>query len=445
MRDLLSVCNLAVEMGAQLGADEVEAFAVSSVSRTVALERNDVKIGKSQTLSGIGIRVFVNGGLGFASVNDLSKDEVGEAAKRAVSLAKQAPSDPYNQLPERKELKRVDGLYDPSSEEFETADALELATRMLRAAKDYDTRVTVDSGMFIADVGEAAVANSNGVEASEKSSSYICYILGMAIDGGDVSNFDFQFDGSHFLRDLDVEAVAEKLAERVIRSLGAKKTESFKGVAILSPIAVYDLIIPVVISAVNSNNVQKGTSRWERKLDELVASEIVTIIDDGTKERQLGSSMFDREGMPHRPVKIVERGLLRSYLYNTYTAGKEGKDSTGHASGDIGGPPGIGTTNIEVLPGSKPHEDLISEVDRGIYVTRLSAFPDPVTGDFSGLVKGGFLIEKGDLVHPVSETMLAGNVFDLLLQTTNVSKDRERIMCTLLPHFEADGLSITGE
>ncbi|MFQ6106063.1 MAG: TldD/PmbA family protein [Thermoplasmata archaeon] len=443
MLDVLEACQYAVKKALELGATEAEGFAARGKEINVSIERNGIKMGKSQDLSGIGIRVILNHSLGFASVNDLAKEEIVRAAENALGLARRAPPLEFNELPDVKPISKVEGLYDPQSRDFTMDDALENATRLLKVARDYDPRVTVDSGYFSVDVGESAVANSNGTEASERACAFTHVIMGMAIEDEEVSSFDYRFNGTRRVDEIDVETSARTLAETVVNSLGAKKIESFKGTVVLNPNTVVDLLAPVIAFSTNSNAVQKGMSRFAGRIGERVASEAFTVRDDGLIAGALGSSSFDREGCPHQPLHIIEKGVLKNFLYNTLTAKKEDRETTGHASGGISGPPRIATTNLIIEPGNDSVDDLTAETKKGVAISRFSGAPDPISGDFSGGVKGGYLIEKGEKVSPIKETLVAGNVFELLKEISGISKETERIMNFIVPWVRLENVSVT--
>ena len=443
MLDILDACQYAVKKALEFGATEAEGFAADGKEINVSIERNEIKMGKSQELSGIGVRVIMDHSLGFASVNNLTKAEIAKAAENAVGLARRAPPLKFNELPGAKPVSKIEGLYDPRSRDFTMDDALENATRLLKTAKDYDPRVTVDGGYFSADIGRSAVANSNGVEVSEEACAFTHVIIGMAVEGDDVSSFDYRFNGTRRVDEIEVETSARTLAETVVNSLGAKKTESFKGTVILNPNTVVDLLAPVIVSSTNSNAVQKGMSRFAGRIDDKVASEDLTVRDDGLIPGGLGSSSFDREGLPHRPLPIIEKGVLKNLLYNTLTAKKEERESTGHASGGISGPPRIATTNLMIEPGDADIDSLISETTKGVIISRFSGVPDPISGDFSGAVKGGYLVENGEKVSPIKETLVAGNVFELLNEVSGISKETERIMSLIAPWVRLENVSVT--
>lgn len=267
--------------------------------------------------------------------------------------------------------------------------------------------------------------------------------MGMAIEGKEVSSFDFQFGGSHYFKDIEVESTAVRFAENVVKSLGSKKCEPFKGTLILSPHAVVELILPTLVNSVNSNNVQKGRSSFAGKMEKEIACKELTIADDATWSEGLSASSFDREGVPHKKLTIIDEGVLKSYLYNSYTAYRDEVKSTGHASGDEESSPGVGPTNIIFNEGKSNFKDMLSEVKKGILVTRFSGNVNPVSGDFSGVVKGGHLISNGERVHPLRETLIAGNIFELLLDISSISKKREKVFNILAPYIRVEDISVT--
>jgi PmbA protein len=434
--------EIAVKKALELGADEAEAYLIRGKEFNVSLESNDIKLAKSQTRDGIGIRVFKNRSLGFASVNVFSEPKIIEAVSNAVRLAKLTPADQYNQLPMPTPLTEVEAIYDPQAEKIGMDFALDNAAKMLKTVQNFDKRVSVDNGSFDASVYESAIVNSKGIKASEKQSGFSYAIIGMATDKQDVSCFQYEFDATHQAREVNVEKVALDFAQKVINSLGAKKWESFKGTVILDPEVVTELL-SVILYSVSANNVQKGMSKLAKSLNQKIAMADLTIEDNGLLKGGNGSGSFDREGVGRKPIKIIDKGILNTFLYNSYTANKENRLSTGHAAGGTRGTPDIGPTNLTISPGLKAKDELIKEVKKGILVTRLSCFPNPVSGDFSGVVKGGFRIENGAIGKPVIETMLAGNVFEMINQISGISREQKRIFSFIVPWFKIEDISIT--
>ncbi len=425
------------------GAHDVEAFASMSSESEVFIENNDIKQSKSQQLGSIGIRVLVNGSLGFYSTNILTRDSIRAAALMAVKIAHASPKDRFNSLPEKRKVHLLRGIYDRSSESFGSSDAAAAAAEMLEAAKSYDSRVTVDSGNFTAARGTQFLANSNGIELEEKLSTFSWTIMGMAIQNGDVSSFDFQSGAAHFAKKIAVQKTATEFGEAVTGSLGPRKIDSFRGEMLLTPSAADELVEEVISHSINSDAVQRRSSHFAGKIGKKVSTDLLTVEDDATNTEGLGASSFDREGVPHRRNIVIEKGVLKKFLYNTYTARKEGVRTTGNSGGSTSSPPSVSTTNFIVRPGKSSYDTLISEVKRGIIISRFSGNVNPVNGDFSGVVKGGRLVENGSVLYPVKDVMVVGNVFEALKNLNGVSKERKVIFDSILPYMRFDNVSFT--
>jgi PmbA protein len=443
---MLDLLHYAIKQAEIFGASDAEAYAATNNESEVFIENNDLKQAKSQSISSIGIRVVHDGSIGFYSINDLAKSRIRDGAAMAIKIAQASPRDRHNILPNRSrsKSKSIRGIYDRNSESFQTSDAAKRAAELLKAAKSYDSRVSVDSGNFSAQVATHALANSNGIELKERASVFSWSIMGMAIENTEISSFDYQVGGSHYVKDIDVSSTASEFAETVVKSLGTQKIEdSFKGEMLLTPMAANEMIEEVIAYAINSDALQKKSSQFAGKVGKQVASDLLTVEDDATNVDGLNASSFDREGVSHRRNVVIEKGILKKFLYNTYTASKDGVRSTGNAGGSTSSPPMVSTTNFLIKPMRSSIDTLISEIDKGILISRFSGNVNPVNGDFSGVVKGGRLIMHGTIQHAVKEVMVAGNVFEALRRLNGVSRERKVIYDSILPYLRFDGISFT--
>ena len=441
---ILDLLHYAVKQAEALGASDAEAYAAAGNESEVFIENNDVKQAKSQRTNAIGIRVLLEGSLGFYSINDLTKSRIKDAAAMAIKIARASPKDRHNVLPGKSKSKALRGIYDKNAESFQASDAARMAAEMLETAKSYDNRISVDSGNFNAEMATHALANSNGIELKERASVFSWSIMGMAIENGDISSFDYELGGSHFIKDIDVCSTATEFAETVVKSLGTRKIEqSFKGEMLLTPTAANEMIEEVVAYAINSDAVQKKSSYFAGKVGKQVASDLLTVEDDATNVEGLNASSFDREGVPHHRNIVIEKGVLKKFLYNTYTARKDGVKSTGNASGSTSSPPSVSTTNFLLRPSRSSFDTLVSEIKHGIIISRFSGNVNPVNGDFSGVVKGGRLVRNGTIQYAVKEVMVAGNVFEALGRLNGISKERKVIYDSILPYMRFDGISFT--
>jgi PmbA protein len=443
IQDLL---QYAIKQAETLGASDAEAYAATTDESEVFIENNDVKQAKSQRMSSIGVRVVLDGSIGFYSTNDLARNRLRDAAAMAIKVAHSSPKDRYNVLPgkSKSKSKSLRGIYDKNADSFQTLDAARMAAEMLKSAKSYDRRVSVDSGNFSAQVVTRALANSNGIELKERASAFSWSIMGMAIEGTEISSFDYQVGSSHYVKDIDVYNTAREFAETAINSLDTRKIEkNFKGEMLLTPMAANEMIEEVIAHAINSDAVQKKSSHFAGKIGKHVASDLLTVEDDPTNVEGLNASSFDREGVFHRRNLVIEKGVLKKFLYNTYTASKDGVRSTGNAGGSTSSPPTVSTTNFLIKPMRSSVDTLVSEIDKGIIISRFSGNVDPVNGDFSGVVKGGRLVMDGTIKHAVKEVMVAGNIFEALRQLNGISRERKVIYDSILPYMRFDGVSFT--
>ncbi|HYW68500.1 MAG TPA: TldD/PmbA family protein [bacterium] len=444
MENLLTLCDRAVEAALKAGADEAEAMSVRIRDVNVELQKNDLQIARSMTGDGLGLRVFKNGSLGFSYVNSFDDESMAESVDRAVGIATAAPRDEFNVLPEPTPLEPLEGILDEAAEEFGVETAVESALTLLRTARDFDPRVTVDSGELAGHWGEKAIATSRGVRASERSSLYYCYIFGMAKEGETVSSFDFQFDGARSAAAIDPASVAHKFAENVVGSLGAVKGESFNGPIILAPKAASEILVDPITSSVRASSVQRETSKFRGRLGQVVASDLLNVTDDSTLKDGAATSAFDREGLRPEVLPLIQGGVLKHFLYDAYTARKDDRSSNGHAGGGASSVPLVSTTNVVVASGETSLADMIAGIDKGILATRFSGNADPVSGDFSGSVKGGRMIRGGKLAEPLCGTMIAGNTFELLKRITAVSSEHERMFGSVVPYIALEEISVTG-
>lgn len=445
-RVILDLLRYAIKQAEALGASDAEAYGATNNESEIFIENNDIKQAKSQRTQSIGIRLVLDGSIGFYSINDLTKSKISDAADMAIKVARASPKDRHNVLPHRpkSKSKSLRGIYDRNADSFQTSDAARMAADMLKSAKLYDTRISVDSGNFSAEVATHAVANSNGIELKEKTSIFSWSIMGMAIEDTEISSFDYQVGGSHYIKDIDVYNTATEFAQTVVKSLGTRKIEeSFKGEMLLTPMASNEMIEEVIAHAINSDAVQKKSSHFAGKIGKQVASDLLTVEDDATNVEGLNASSFDREGVFHRKNIVIERGILKKFLYNTQTASKDGVRSTGNAGGSTSSPPTVSTTNFLVKPMRSSVDTLVSEIDKGIMISRFSGNVNPVNGDFSGVVKGGQLIVNGTIKHAVKEVMVAGNVFEALRRLNGISTERKAIYGSILPYMRFDGISFT--
>ena len=446
-KELLELCHRLLDLAKKAGADEAEAAAAWGRSAETHIENGAVHTVQSGEETVYGLRVMVGQSQGFVTANDLEPALMAERATEAVAQARVNPADPFFGFPEPSPIVRVDGIYDAAVEALGSTEVTTMAAQMLDCIRGLDGRIRVDSGSVSSSVSARALASTKGISASEADSSVDASTFGMAVDGDDVASFDYDSATSRRWMGFDqaVTHACQRFVEKCTSGLGAGKGESFRGPIVLSPDAVSEFLLPTLVSAMCADSVRKGRSPLASKVSELVAAKILTIWEDGRLPGGATSSAFDREGMPIGRRALVSRGVLEGLLFNHYeaVAAGHGARSTGNAAGGVGSLPMVGHHRLEVDAGDKAMADLVDSSERAIWVGRYSGSTNPVTGDFSGVVKNGFLVEKGER-RPVREVLIAGNVFELLTKISAISRERLEINgSALVPAIRAEDVSIT--
>ena len=416
---LLALCERGVDAALKAGADLAEVYASSSESREVAFEKNDLNLVRVIAETAFGVRVFVGGRMGFATSN--RPEALADVAAEAVTLARASPADPLNGLPEPQPIPAAEDAVDPALLAFSLEELARTGDGLLREALKRDKRLTVDSGSLSITERASAVASSLGVRACFRDAFGEGNLFGMARDGGVVGSFSYDGDAVRSAVDLvpKLSAAYERFVSKCVGALGAGKGESFRGPIIIPPDAMGEVLMGNVLGMLSAAQVRKGRSPFSDKVGEAVASELVTLVEAGPGLEAFPLSPFDREGIPRREVSLIEGGELKGFLYDGYEARAAGRESAGHARGGAANQPQVGAGAVRLSPGTTPLSE-IDKVERGIYVTRFSGSSDPVSGEFSGVVKGGFLIRDGDRI-PISETTLSGNLYECLKNISAVS------------------------
>ncbi len=256
---------------------------------------------------------------------------------------------------------------------------------------------------------------------------------------------DYWYSVARTLKKLEPpEQVGRIAAERTLRRLGARKVKTGHVPVVFDPMVARSLL-EHIFGAVNGDAVYRGASFLAGKLGERVAGENVAVIDDGAMPGGFGSSPFDDEGVPTRRTLVIENGVLKSYLLNTYTAKKLGLATTGNAARGLAGNPGIGVGNLFMRPGTRSPREIIADVKEGLYLTELLGFGvNLVTGDYSRGASG-LWIAGGELTYPVEEVTIAGNLKDMLVNIAEIGNDLEFRGSIASPTLRVEGLTVAGE
>lgn len=440
---LLSLCDDLLARAKAKGASAAEVYAENIRQTTVSLEQNDVKGAEVEEHNAVGLRLFLDDRVGFAYVNRLDDAAVDEAIDDALTIARCTPGDPSNGLVDPEPTPPVAGLWDDALVSLPPDEAVARADELMRAALDVDKRVRIDTGSFTTSVAHAAVVSSRGVRAAGSETSAVYGLFGMAVDGDEVGSFDHIDEVARSKDAIDCQDLGARFGRRVVDLLSPVEGKSYRGRVLFTPEAFEEIFVAPVLESVEGDEVFKGRSRYREKLGKKVAASSFSLIDDGTLPGGAGSDPFDREGLPHQRTPIIEDGVLRTFLYDGKSARRAGAKPTGHAQGSARSLPSVGTTNVIVTPGDLTEEELLRELGEGLLVGRFSGSVDSVSGDFSGVAKGSFLVSGGERGRPVKETLLAGNAFDLLERVVALGSKVHRIYTFQGPWVLVDGLDVT--
>ena len=369
--------------------------------------------------------------------------------KSALELAKITSEDPFGGIPEASQLGQLQGnldLYHEDVYSLPGAARIDYARRTEKAALDFDPRIkNSEGGSFDAATGRKVLANSHGFVGEYRRSYCSVAAIPIAQDEKGGMQRDYWFSVARNLGRLDPpEQVGRIAAERTIRRLGARKAKTAHVPVIFDPMVAAS-ILEHIFEGVNGDSVYRGASFLAGKLGQKIAGENVTVIDDGTMPGGFGTSPFDAEGIPTRRKLVIENGVLKSYLLNTYTAKKLGLETTANASRGLAGTPGIGPGNYFLQPGTKTPKEIIGDVKEGLYVTEfLGHGANLVTGDYSRGASG-LWISGGELTYPVEEITVAGNLKEMFFHISEIANDLEFRGAVASPTIRIDGLTVGGE
>jgi len=447
--DLHDLATDVVSRAMKAGATAAEAIVREGSEFSTVVRLGQVETLKEAGSRGLGLRVFQRRRAASTYSSDFTPEGIEHLVRGAVELARVTSEDPFAGLPDPDQLGSIAGdlqLYFDDVYSLPPEERIDYARRAERAALETDPRLkNSDGGSFDASTGRQVLANSLGF-VGESRGSY-CSVSAVPIAQAEDKSMqrDYWFSVARTLTKLESpESVGKEAARRTLRRLGARKVASTQAPLVLDPL-VAQSILGNIGDAVNGSAIYRQSSFLAGKLGEKVAGENVTVIDDGTIPGGFGTSPFDGEGIPTRRTPVIERGMLRSYLLNTYTARKLGLKTTGNASRGLAGNPGIGTGNFFLQAGSRTPQQIIGEIKRGLYITEFLGFGvNLVTGDFSRGASG-LWIENGELTFPVEEITVAGNLKDMLNNISEIGNDLEFRGSTACPTLRIDGMMIAGE
>jgi len=413
-----------------------------------------VRLGQVETLKesgsrAIGVRVFFGQRAASTYSSDFSASGIDRMLKSALELARITSEDPYAGIPAAALLGSLSGdlhLYHEDVYSLSGPERIDYARRAEQAALETDSRIkNSEGGSFDAATGRKVLANSHGFLGEYRRSYCSVAVVPIAQDANGGMQRDYWYSVARSLAKLDpAEQVGKEAARRTLRRLGARKVKTAHVPVVLDPMVARSML-EHIFEGINGDSVYRGASFLAGKLGEKIAGTNVNVVDDGTLSGGFGTTPFDGEGIPTRRTVVIENGILKSYLLNSYTAKKLGLETTANASRGLAGTPGIGPGNYFLKPGTKTPKQIIGEIKDGLYVTEfLGHGANLVTGDYSRGASGMWIV-NGELAYPVEEITVAGNLKEMFSNISEIGSDLEFRGSVASPTIRIDGLTVGGE
>ncbi|MBI4013721.1 MAG: TldD/PmbA family protein [Candidatus Rokubacteria bacterium] len=430
------------------GAVEADAFLVEDEIHTIQVRMGQIESLKHAREHRGSLRIFTPTGSASATTSDLSRGSLDRLIDETVALARVAQRDEHSGLPAPEtlacEVPDLD-LWDREGHRLSVEAKVERARRAEAAALEADPRVRNSEGSEFYDrLSRVAYAGTGGFAGEFTLSAFALSVTPVAVENGHMER-DYWYSSARKLDRVESpEAVGREAARRACRRLGARKQATSEVPVVFEPETAASLVRALAIAA-SGPSLYRGTSFLVGRLGERLATPGVTVVDDPLIAGGLGSRPFDGEGLPSRRTVLLDRGVLASYLLDTYSARRLGLGATGHAARETGGGVTVGYTNLYLEPGPYSPEEIVRSVDRGVYVTELIGFGiNFVTGDYSrGAV--GHWIEKGELAYPVEEITIAGNLRDMYQAIEMVGNDLVFRDQTAAPTVKIARMTVAGQ
>jgi PmbA protein len=423
--------SLAAELVAAFrkqGADAADVYIVTSSGFNTTVRLGQIEKLQQSISKGLGMRIFKNNAAALTYTTDFTDKSVRELVNQTMEIVKVSNPDEYNGLAPKELLGTYQGklmIFDDKLAQVTPEKKIEMAKETEAAGREYDKRITNSQGASFSDAtSEVTLANSDGFVGQYRG-TFSNLSLSLLAEENGVKQTDFWFTFNRFFNKLDSpKAVGQKAAERAVKKLGGKKVKSQKVPVVVDPY-VSRLLVSLVFGAASGGSIYRKSSFLIDKVGQEIASPLVTIVDDATKWDGPSSRPFDAEGVKSQPVTLVEKGVLKTYVCDSYSARRLKLKPTGSTSRSYQGMPSVNSTNNYIQAGTSSPQDILKSVKSGLYLTGLLGFGqgnNNVTGDFS-LGAIGFWIENGELTYPVQEITLAGNMLSVLKNISMVGND----------------------
>ncbi|MBD3197035.1 MAG: hypothetical protein GF317_18420 [Candidatus Lokiarchaeota archaeon] len=416
----------------------------------IEIEENSIKNSEIGEETGLAVRIIDNRGtLGFSFTNFIEKKPIKDTIRNAIKMMKAGTPDPdFKDLPSTiNNYPSINRLYDKDIEILKIEDCFAYVEDLIKLCNNDDMAISQTS-RFKTNISQTFILNTNGIEISGKET--VCSIMSNIIVKDKTTNetsFGYNWQSKREIKELDVLKVGQKSLEDAKSNLNRKKVKNMKVPLVLTPFGTLSLIMRPIASAIDAETYQYNRSFLVGKKGKKIGTPHLTIEDNALMDGSSGSYRFDDEGVPCKDKTIVEEGkfLEDGLLHNSYTANKDNTESTGNGfRSSYSSTPSIGTTNFVFSTGDIKKDEIIGSVKKGILLDYTGDSPNISTGDFSGLILHGALIEDGEIKHPLNETMLGINLLDLFQKIDAVSEEYQVFGSYRAPYVRIKEVNIIG-
>ena len=445
------ILESALAQAKSAGAAQVDAVLIRSDSREARVRGEEIEFVKQASERCLGLRAMVQhqGGKSTAltSTSDLSAQAIEEIAKDTVALARVTAADECAGLPDEASAKDLPdlGTHNPSDRDVSIETRIEEAQKAEQAARSFDSRIDNSEGSEASsNFSHIIYGHSDGFTGSYQSAYHSLSCSPLATQG-ETKQVDYWSTVGRSLADLeDPESVGRKAAERALGHLGARRIPTCEAPVIFDSLVAPGLLRQVA-SCLSGYSVYRKSSFLADRMGDSIASERVTLTDDGRRPGGLGSKPFDGEGLATRRNVLIQNGKLQSWLLDSYSGRKLGLPTTGNASRSVGSAPGVSTTNLWLEPGTGTLDAIIEDTGTGLLVTQLMGMGfNATTGDYSQGARG-FWIEKGRVAFPVEEITIASNLGTMLQKIDAIGEELIWRGLTASPPIRISEMTIAGE
>ena len=431
---LESKASYCLELAKKLGATDASVNVGSSISETVNFRNKKLDESNRSDNLGIDITTFIGKKKSSISSSNLLKENLNVLIEKCIETTKNTPEDEFNALPDKdllaKEVKELN-LYDDTH--IENNDKIEYLSK-LEASASKNKKIINTESSFTEDKSNFILANTDGFRKGFKTSSFVASSVAVAKDDKSMER-DYEYTLKCHLKDIkSAEELGKVAAEQTIRKLSPRKIGS-KKIAIIFDKRIAKGILSTFASAITSSAISRGTSFLKDKIGQKIFSNSVNIFDKPDILKGLGSQSFDSEGVKTEMLKLVEQGLLKDYLIDTYNGKKLNLKSNGRCGG---------TSNLYFDNGNVSYKDLLSSNSKCLYISEtIGHGSNIITGDYS-VGATGFLVENGEFKYPVNEITIAGNLKDMF-QNITLANDLEFEYSTNSPTMMIEGMVVAGK